>query len=104
MDYKNLPAGPKSLQKTRERVMLQLLNSKKYVFNTPIDTIVTGSIICHFIETGDLPISNSNGGRLLVEEAVLKVAKQISNERANSVSNWLTSDMYPLFFKSLTKN
>lgn len=100
MESTNLPKGPKSLQKTRERVMLQLLNSKKYVFNTPIDTIVTGSIICHFIETGDLPISNSSGGKLLIEEAVLDVAKRIHKERNQPIS---TTNNYTPPNKSLFK-
>lgn len=105
-DIKNINSGSEKsynqspdLQKTpvthfatRERIMMQLLESKKFIFNLPLDVITTCSIICYYVETGQLPITKGEQGQLLVEEVVEKLAKEVFQKSKNTS----TSDNHPI--------
>ncbi len=70
----------------REKIVMKLLENKKFIYNPPFEIILTAAVICNYVQNGKLPIRSANGNDLMLEEIVFDIAKKIYDKRDNSVN------------------
>ncbi|STC95736.1 Uncharacterised protein [Chryseobacterium carnipullorum] len=69
----------------REKIVMQLLENKKYIYNPPFEIILTAAVICNYVQYGKLPVRSANGNDLILEEIVHDIAKKVYTDHINTV-------------------
>lgn len=70
----------------REKIVMQLLENKRFIYNPPFEIILTAAVICNYVQNGKLPVRSANGNDLMLEEIVHEIAKKVYSDHINTVT------------------